>query len=152
MVTKRKIKDVVATKAKVNVKKKEKSVIAKKKAAGKKIVIGKKVVVAKTPVKVTPGKKPKTIQRKKALVKPKIKNPAAKQLDSSAVIHGLDLHLIPVTGEIHPARIEETHQYEKNYKHNEETAIHFEQKKAKQIMAMTRGGGGKRFFKNRGQR
>jgi len=57
--------------------------------------------------------------------------------------HGPDLHLIPVTGEIHPARKEEATLIEQGYKHNEEVALHREQQRAKQILAATN----KRVFK-----
>lgn len=118
----------MATKKKV-LKKKATAVTTKRKTPGKRIVIGKNVTAKK-----------KTVVSKKQ-----------KKTNLPLLTAGADLHLIPVTGEIHPARMDDKYQIEENYKHSEETALHLEQQKAKQIVAMTRNGGGKRIFKNRGQ-
>ena len=155
-VTKKSVKAAPASKAKKVVKKKPVATAVKKKTAGKRIVIGKNVVVTKKKVVAV-----KKAAAKKAAVKPKGKKvvvkaykkpsiPVVKNLPLSTYLpHGVDLHLIPVTGEIHIARLDDKKQIEKNYEHTEETALHMEQQKAKQIMAMTRNGAGKRIYKNR---
>ena len=124
MVAKKKTKGDAASKAKSAVKKITKKVAAKKSAKRK---AGKKA--------------------KKSIAKPKTKRTVVKSPVTPITTHGEDLYLIPITGEIHPARIGEAKQFEKMFKHNEETTLHMEQQRAKQIMATNRGGG-KRIFKN----
>ena len=130
MIAKKKTKGAAATKTKSAVKKITKKVVTKKSAKG---AIGKK-----TKKSVPSGKS-----------KVKVKSLPVKSPVTPIVTHGDDLHLIPVKGEIHPARTGEAPQFEKAFKHNEETALHMEQQRAKQIMATTRAGGGKRIFKSR---
>jgi hypothetical protein len=82
------------------------------------------------------GNKRKTVRQVK---KVREKEPVA------SLIHGPDMHLIPVTGEIHPVRRDEAGAMEKVFKHNEEIALHREQQRVKQILSK---GGGRRIFKN----
>ncbi len=127
MATKKKSKKAVAPKTK-------KTAIKSKKTAGK-----------KTAVKAVAGKKNKASKvTGKAASTPKRKRPVVAKV-TTPIAHGPDLHLIPVTGEIHPARREEAGLFEKSFKHNEETALHQEQQRVKSILAK---GGGKRIFKN----
>ncbi len=129
MIAKKKTKGVAASKAKSTIKKITKKIVAKKSTKGTK---------AKNTKGGIPSGKIK-VKAKSLFVKPPV---------TPIITHGDDLHLIPVTGEIHPARTGEAPKFEKAFKHNEETALHMEQQRAKQIMATTRGGRGKRIFRN----
>jgi len=114
-----------------------------------------KATGAKSKARNSESKALKTTAGKEALKKPaaisgKSKNAARDKGSKTkkpkeSVIHGPDLHLIPVTGELHPARRDEAAVLEKAFKHNEEIALHREQQRSKNILAQ---GGGRRIFKN----
>ena len=137
MATKKKIEKPATVKAKGP---------AKKKSKGSS---GKKIVAVKKSAKAVAGKKTKS--KAKASPKHSAKSKREKKPITPILSHGSDLHLIPVTGEIHPARTGEANQFEREFKHNEETALHSEQQRAKQVMANNRGSNGKRIYKTKRQ-
>jgi hypothetical protein len=120
MAIKKKSKAPAGKKAKSPAKKTAKKSIAKSKRTP--------VKQAKKPVQAKAAKPAKRATKSKA--RPVVKKPVADILP-----HGEDQHLIPVTGEIYPARIEEKQKFENNFKHNEEVALHQEQNKVKNVMA-----------------
>lgn len=118
-----------------------------KSTASKKGVASKKTAKSPTAAKAKPAARKIAPKKNKAKAKPQQqkKIEEQQQTPSTPVLsHGPDLHLIPVKGEIHPARTEEAPQFEKAYQHNENVALHQEQQRVKQIVS----GSGKRFFKN----
>lgn len=122
MATKKKTKAIASSKA-------------KKVTATKTVNKALKKTAKKSGVKkVTAPSKKAALKKKRTLYKPQ---------STPILTHGEDMYLIPVVGEIHPARKEEAPLLEKAYKHNTEVAFHQEQQRMKQIISKTRG-----VFKN----
>jgi hypothetical protein len=118
---------------------------AREKANNKKL---KKPASKKAPAK---GAKPTHPKRGVAAVKAKAKPLAKKKAPSKAakatkrskpqpkpapvLTTGVDMHLIPVKGEIHPAGMQDSKQHEKFFHRHEEVALHQENQKAKAALA-----------------
>jgi hypothetical protein len=102
---------------------------------GKKLKSGgqkKSEIVVRTKTKTT-GKGPAKSQGGKRGKKIEQKPPQV------VLTHGEDWNLIPTMGNIHPARINESNQKEKDFKHKEEVALHQEQQRVKAALAMRKG-------------
>jgi hypothetical protein len=110
-----------AKKAKAPAKKKAAKKVQAKKSTAKKAVNRAAVRQVKRPLK-----KPKAASNKK------------QQASADVIPPGKDEYLIPVQGEIHPARIEERTQIEKVVQHNQNVALHQEEQKAKAALANSR--------------
>lgn len=104
-----------------------KSTVAKAKSSAKKTVSK-----AKNEVEKAGAKAKAAVKKAGKAIKQKAKAVAR---DTEKLSHGKDMYLIPVKGEIHPARINERKQFEKNFKHNAEVAMHQEQQKVKAILS-----------------
>lgn len=148
MATKKKAKAATASKAKKPAAKKTVKAKAVKKAASKKAAGPVKKKAAKQAAKKATAIPVKNKTKVKAKAKTSTKTTAKKEREikpkTPVITHGEDLHLIPVQGEIHPARRDEAQLLEKQFRHNQQIAWQREKQHARQIAARTNT----RVFKN----
>ena len=141
MAAKKGTKDPAPKKAKKSIAKKKTKTVARKVASvkAKAKPVARKVVAVKA--------KAKPAARKRApVVKSKAKQMVIQPKGDKLLTQGADLYLIPVAGEIHPARENESHKNEKIFHHNEEVAFHMESQRTKQAMSSRKNI--KRVFRN----
>ncbi len=130
-------------------------------AVGKKIGIEKKKIqrVALKPAKKATKKKPEPVVKRKvkkpaelqtkSRAKHRVKTPVT-QLPVAETLHGEDLHLIPVEGEIQIINAEKVAQRENIFHHNQEVAFHQENQKMKAAMSSRKNA--KRIYRITGRR
>jgi|GEM_PF-5593206 len=130
---KKKTNSIPSKKLKKPVKNRAKSVAGKK---AKESAEKKTKSVAKQQVRKTTAGKPKRAAGKKTKkpFKAKTKSPVMTPLVDEKIIHGEDLHLIPVEGEIHPIDTGESHRIENLFQNREEVTLQQENRKVKDAL------------------